>query len=287
MGWIQNLWNRIRGNKQLKLTAGYKTIENKMDQYSLNVNPTPNGKSQEEKHLEEALNALYNGASMDILIKQYHMLTPSQIKACHNISISDSSREDIELVGGIKAVVTRMIQEAKINAAAYGYGDHEIEKTMPSSEEILMQMMNEKMQEEYKQRFTINSPMRNPTLNLLYNSALELSIAGEEDIEDILVDYASRIGGIPITVGGETPIIEEVDVRAVINLANDVKDGKLTDRELEEVGGSAKIIDEMSIKAKMNARENRIPISEAKDLLSEPKEVISTMHKETNRGIEY
>lgn len=287
MGWIQNLWNKIRGNKQPQLNAGYKTIENKMNQYALNVNPTPNGKGQDEKHLEEVLNAFDNGASIEMMIRKYHMLTPTQIRACYHLSASESSREDIEEVGGIKVVVTRMVEIAESTAVIYGYKEDEIGSAMPGGEETLMQIMYEKLQEEYKQRFTIKHPMRNKALNLLYNSALELSLAGGEDVEDILVDYASRIGGIPISVGGEKPMIDEVDLIAIISLANDVKNKKVTANELEEVGGAAKVIDEISIQAKKNAFENNIPISGVIDLLSEAKEIIDALPKESDKGIEY
>lgn len=256
-----------------------------MDKYRVALNP--NGKSQEAVLLEKVLADFDKGVSIAEMMKKYHMLKLSQIQACQKISSCESSREDIELVGGLEAVVKRMIEIAEFRAVTTGYSLEQIGAVMPHSEDILMVMMNEKMQEEYRQRFTIEHPMRMKALRILYNSAVDLVHAEYPDIEEMLVDYARRMGDIPITVGGENPMIEAVDVKAAIALAQDVKNKKITGAELKEVGGADKVIDEMSIQAKMDAFEERKPMSQAKDLLATPKDIISNMSKETDRGIEY
>ena len=97
-----------------------------------------------------------------------------------------------------------------------------------------------------------------------------------------MINYTSKKSEAPIQVGGENPAIEDVDISAIISLAKARTIGFIDDKTINEVGEPAKLVDEMSARAKLIAKDDNRTMDMAREYLDHPKTVAATMPKIRN-----
>lgn len=288
MGWFRNLLNRITG-KNRALEEGqsmpYNVMSSNMDKYVVDqasLESVGMGKSDKEIALERAVATAAQGLYASDLNATFPMLSKNELQACINIAYTKGlNLNDVREVGGIGAVVGKMVEKAVKEAKEYGMTDSEAYKFIRNSNETVKEMVEEKRLIDYKESFRLKNPDRVPYLNQLVNSAILMAKSGQTISGEDLVNFASRRGGYPIVVGGENPVVENVDLEGAISIGYAVAGGNLKEEDIVEVGGGSKLLDEMSTSAKMDAKQ--AGFLDASQFLKHPTEVISTMPKEEER----
>ena len=280
MGWLQNLFNRIM-KKRLpeSRVESYEEVPNNIDKYTVNVS-NMGTKSRKEIELEEAVKSARMGNNLYELPNNYTELNLTDLYACSSIGAQLAggfiSDKDISTIGGMEKFEARLVQEAE--KLAKQYTSIEIHKFIGNPSDLARTMKEEIEEKQYRESFSLSdTTQRRSTLNQLYNSAFELISSGNNIDENILLNYANQRGGAPIQVGGENPYVENVDIKAAINLARNVAYGYTDKSNIE----AASIIKEMSINAKLKAKEFGYTQDQAGEFIEDnPNGIIKKISKE-------
>lgn len=283
MGFFRNLLDRIKGIKLIPEKTNrtdFTMPQNSMNQYAVDPSTLQAGKTSKDIEIDKAIEYARQGHIITDF--NFNELNQTEIQAAYQLGYdlknNQITPEQIQYVGGNTSVIGKMVaiaeQEAKVNQ----YVQSEAHRFVPSGSRTTLQMIEEQTMQEYRDSFRIQHKDRVPLLNQLYNSAIEYGKLNNLT-RDSLLEYASKRGATIIEVGGENPAIEEVDVSAVISLAMARINGFMDDKAIGEVGGPAKLIDEMSVRAKLIAKDDNRTMDMAGEYLEHPTAIAATMPK--------
>lgn len=286
MGIFRDIWMRIKGIKLIPKEAepnNFVMPENSINQYSVDPSTFQDGKTSKDIEIDKVIE--YAKKGYNIAEIQFHELNQTEIQAATRLGCdlrnNQITSEQIQYVGGNTAVIQEMVSQAEEDAKNNQYVQSEAHRFIPSGANTTLQMIEQKAMQEYQDSFRINHKNRVPLLNQLYNSAMELGDFNDLTNED-LINYTSKKSEAPIQVGGENPAIEDVDISAIISLAKARTIGFIDDKTINEVGGPAKLVDEMSARAKLIAKDDNRTMDMAREYLDHPKTVAATMPKIRN-----
>lgn len=282
MGFWRDLLNRIRGVKPIAEKTEVVMPGNSLNQYSVDPSSLQAGKTNKDIQIEKAIEHAKLGYNLYQIKDELNELTPLEMKAIqvlgYDLSNNQITEKQVAYVGGSASVIQKMVANAEQAAKENQYMQSEAYRFVESGYNTVLQMIEIQTAEEYKNSFKIQHKDREPILNQLYNSALELGELNNLTEEDLL-KYASERGGRDITLNAEEPAIESVDVSAVISLAKAKLMGVIDDKTIEDVGGPIELINEMSAIAKLVAKDDNRTMDKAKEYLEHPITVAGKMPK--------
>lgn len=286
MGFFQNLFNRIIGRKMIAEKTNETSFvipKNSLNQYTVDPSTLQEGKTSKDIEIDKAIEYARQGHIITDF--NWNELNQTEIQAAYQLGYdlknNQITPEQIKYVGGNTSVIEKMVAMAEQEAKANQYVQSEAHRFVPSGSHTTLQMIEEQTMQEYRDSFRIQHRDRVPLLNQLYNSAIEYGKLNNLTRDD-LIKYASKRGATTIEVGGENPAIEEVDISAVISLAMAKINGFIDDKTIDEVGGPAELIDEMSAQAKFMAHDDNREMSMAKEYLEHPTSIVAKMSKVRN-----
>lgn len=289
MGFWRNLINRIKGIREIpENTSNIVMPKNSIEQYSVDPSSLQSGKTNKDIQIEKAIEYARVNSDAYSIKEQLNELSMTEIQSAtllgYDLRNNQITAEQIAYVGGSTAVIQRMVDKAEEAVKENQYVQSEAYRFVSSGSNTVLEMIEEQTAREYKEQFRINHKDRIPMLMQLYNSAIELGTNNNLTEED-LINYATQRGGREINLNGENPAVEAVDISAVISLARARINGFMDDKAIDEVGGPAKLVDEMSVRAKMIAKDDNRSFDMAKDYLENPITIASSMEKESTNDL--
>lgn len=304
MGWFRDLINKIKGtnmlqegNEEISSQSSNVQIPNSLDSYKFDTTKL-NGKSLKDSQLEACILQASKGFNVYELTEEFSELDYFDKTSAYNLGIALSNgnipENKLSQVGGTLNLAKRMSEQAHQNGNGnpYGYPDDYKFMYVPNAVSMTEHIINEqKLQKqaaeevakkaEFRKQFSLpESIERTSTLNQLFNSAIEsIGPYGNNITSEDLLQYAIKRGGVNITVGGENPYVEQVDLEAALSLARFQLNGHINRNQIDYVGGPAKVINEMSTNAKISATQYGYMQNQAKNFIDSPIDTIKEMPK--------
>ena len=244
---IKGWWNRLRGVKALpEGNITYNYPEDRTNEWRYDVSKNI-GKSLKESQIEQLISDIRSGNGN----LETTELTPLEISTCYNIAYNSAiTPENLSYIGSGE-LVSRMTQEAQQTAREYQSIEYDM--FLPNAKDVVQKLYSEKRIEEQKNSYRINNPMRKERLGQLANVAYTLAKQGNTLSNDLVLKGIEAINGEKIDISSENRAVELVDVAAAIKLAYARATGQISDKEINQLGGQSKILDEMNVQAKMDA----------------------------------